>query len=104
YVFVLWGTLWPQRQELFALDGGVGDQFGTSVAISGTNALMGAPDKNASTGAAYAFVVPSEQAELSEAGGAFGDFFGVSVAVSGTTAIVGADGRNGTGAAYVFVR
>jgi hypothetical protein len=51
YVFVRSGTAWSQQAELTAADGASGDSFGTSVAISGTSAMVGAPDKDSSTGA-----------------------------------------------------
>jgi FG-GAP repeat/Phosphoesterase family len=109
YVFVRAGTTWSQQAELGASDAASGDDFGYSVAISGSTALVGNPFSNANTGAAYVFVRSgvswSQQAELTAVGGASGDKFGYSVAISGTTAVVGADaGNSGTGAAYTFVR
>jgi hypothetical protein len=77
-----------------------GDQYGYSVAISGSTAVVGAPG----TGAAYVFVGSgttwSEQAKLTPKHGPAATF-GWSVAISGSTAVVG---QPGTGAAYVFVR
>ena len=109
YVFVRSGSTWSQQAELTASDGTQFDAFGGSVAISGSTAVVGAPDKNSYTGAAYVFVrsgiIWSQQAELAASDGASIDYFGDSVAVSGSTAVVGADGKNSyTGAAYVFVR
>ena len=109
YVFVRSGTAWPLQAELTAPDGSSGDEFGVSVAISGSTALVGAWGKSSSSGAAYVFVRSgttwSQQAELTAIDGSSGDNFGVSVAISGSIAVVGADGRNsGTGAAYVFSR
>jgi hypothetical protein len=108
YVFVRSGTKWPQRAELTAADAAGGDQFGSSVAMSGSTVVVGAPYRNGHTGAAYAFVGSgrtwSQQGELTAADGAFGDFLGWSVAVSGSTAVAGAFGSNSSvGAAYVFV-
>ncbi len=109
YVFVRSGTVWSQQAELTAADGAANDYFGTSVAISGSIVVVGAPSKNSSTGAAYVFVrsgtVWSQQAGLTAADGASGDSFGTSVAISGTTAMVGAPNEDSsTGAAYVFAR
>ncbi len=102
YVFVLSGTAWNQEMELGASDGASNDHFGRSVGISGSTAVAGAPDQNASTGAAYVFALPHQQAELTVANG--GDF-GSSVAISGSTAGVGIPGQDSaTGAAYVYVR
>jgi FG-GAP repeat len=100
---------WSQRAKLAASDGVSGDGFGTSAAISGTIAVLGAPSKDASTGAAYVVERPQktwvQEAELASSGGAPGDRFGAAVAISGPTAIVGADGVNsGTGSASVFAR
>jgi len=55
YVFVRSGTTWTQQAELTASDGTEGDEFGYSVAISGSHAVVGAFSKNSSTGAAYLY-------------------------------------------------
>ena len=112
YVFVRNGTSWIQRAHLFAPDGSTGDVFGSSVALDGNSALVGAFGADAGSGSSYVFVrngaTWTQQAELfaSEAGG---EFFGFSVALSGETALIGAlfddtvRGAN-AGSAYVFVR
>jgi hypothetical protein len=117
YVFVKSGTTWSQQAELTAPNGGKGDAFGWSVAVSGSTAVVGAychPVASAcGAGAAYVFVESGgkwkEQAELTASDGAAGDYFGSSVAVSGSTVVVGAPkhsvGSNSQqGAAYVFVQ
>jgi nucleoside-specific outer membrane channel protein Tsx len=109
YVFAASGPTWSQQAELTASDGVAGDYFGESVAVSGSTALVAAPGKSSSTGAAYVFAASgpnwSQQAELFASDGAPGDSFGNSAAVSGSTAVVGASGKNvATGAAYVFGR
>ena len=117
YVFAQSGTLWTQQAELTASDGATDDDFGVSVALSGTTAIVGAQDHtvgaNAAQGAAYVLVQSgttwTEQQELTASDGASGDEFGHAVALSGTTAIVGAQGHtvgaNGAqGAAYVLVQ
>jgi nucleoside-specific outer membrane channel protein Tsx len=120
YVFVESGGTWIQQAELTASDGVGGDEFGSSVAISGGTIVVGAPlhavgsNQSPGQGAAYVFVENggtwSQQAELTASDGASWDSFGNSVAVSGSTAVVGAvyhkaSGINepGPGAAYVFV-
>jgi hypothetical protein len=59
YVFVQNGTTWSQQAELTASDGAAVDQFGYSVAVSGTTAAVGAVFKNVGSntqqGAAYVF-------------------------------------------------
>lgn len=88
------------------------DGFGSSVALNGDTALVGAPMDDG-TGSAYVFVRDSQgiwiqQAKLTAADAAVGDEFGISVALSGDTAIVGAhmddDAGGDCGSAYVFVR
>jgi hypothetical protein len=110
YVFTRSGRSWSQQAVLTASGGAPGDQFGWSVAVSGSTAVVGAPVTNSQTGAAYVFTEPAggwvnetQQAVLTASDGAEFDEFGDSVAVSGSTAVVGADGKDAdTGAAYVF--
>jgi FG-GAP repeat len=117
YVFTQSGTNWSQQAELTASDGEEYDQLGSSVAVSGSTALVGAPCHPAAggcgPGAAYVFVESggtwSQQAELAASDGADQDQFGWSVALDATTAVVGAtlhtvgSNQNYQGAAYVFV-
>ena len=58
FVFVRSGTTWSQQAELTASDRASGDDFGVSVAVSGSTAAVGAPFKHSNTGAGYAFVMP----------------------------------------------
>lgn len=118
YVFTFNGSTWVQQQELVASDGVTNDEFGTSVALSGNTALVGAADEPLDTfysstypGKAYTFTFSAgtwtQQQVLTASDGVVGDLFGCSVALSGTTALVGAFfkkiGSNSyQGAAYVF--
>ncbi|CAK8722031.1 MAG: FG-GAP repeat-containing protein [Candidatus Electronema aureum] len=92
YVFVRAADgSWSQQAKLTAADGVFRDQFGSSVAVSGDTAVIGA----ANSGSVYVFVRASDgswsqQAKLTAAS--------TSVAVDGDTAVIGA------AAAYVFVR
>ena len=117
YVFTRTGKIWSQQARLAAPDGAAGDGFGTSVALSGDTALIGAPYRTVAgqiaAGAAYVFSGAgtswSQQAELSVPDAAFEDEFGTSVALSGDTALVGAPnktvaGRYQAGAVYMFTR
>jgi hypothetical protein len=114
YVFVRNGTTWSQQQKLLASDVGQDDGFGTSVAVSGNIAVIGAPFMTKQNlGAAYVFVQNgttwSQQQELTASDGANGDHFGISVAVSGNTALIGAylktvGSNQSQGAAYVFLQ
>ncbi|MBD2701941.1 FG-GAP repeat protein [Spirosoma sp. BT702] len=100
-----------------AADGATNDQFGTSVAISGDYAIIGANGKTIggklSQGAAYIFVRSgnswNQLQQLTANDGAASDLFGRSVAISGDYAIVGAhfktiNSSTSQGAAYVFLR
>jgi hypothetical protein len=100
-----------QIAKLLPSDGSAGDEFGFSVSISGTTAIVGASkdaDNGPFSGSAYLFdtVTGLQLAKLLPGDGATSDQFGLSVAISGTTAIVGAQGDddNGTqsGSAYLF--
>ncbi|HEX3482876.1 MAG TPA: hypothetical protein VHT91_48035 [Kofleriaceae bacterium] len=113
YVFVRSGATWSLQAELTVADGAADDQLGTSVALAGDTAVIGAVNAGpAHAGAAYVFVRSgttwTEQAQLTTADGAALDHFGASIAVSGDTAVVGASGNDAVGqdagAAYVFVR
>ena len=118
YVFMQSGSTWSQQAELTASDGAARDNFGISVAVNGSTAVVAALNhaggSNASHGAAYVFVQSAttwgQEAELTSSGGATGDNFGRSVAVSGGVVVVGSPGPKFTpsstyaGAAYVFVQ
>jgi hypothetical protein len=106
YVFTRSGSTWTQQAKLTASGGIAGDEFGYSVALSGSTAVVGAINNNAGTGAAYVFTRSgstwTQQAKLTASDGAASDFFGYSVAIVTTTAVVGAPDNLGTGAAYIF--
>lgn len=109
--YVFDSTTGDQLWKLLPDDGESGDSFGAAVDLSGTTALVGAPQEDElglSAGAAYLFdvttgtqlrkLVPDDGAEFAQ--------FGQSVAIEGSNALVGSrlDGASplGTGAAYVF--
>ncbi len=114
-----WSVSPVEETKLFAADGGEGDQFGYSVALSGDTALIGVrfDDDDANgleSGSAYVFTRSgttwSQQARLTAADGSDRDWFGVRVAIEGDTAVVPADADdsdvNGvdSGSVYVFTR
>ena len=108
YVFTKTSIGWKQAAELKSSDTVVGDEFGFSVAISGTTAFVGAL-VHAGGGRAYVFTkrvaVWKQTAELKGSDTVAGDWFGISVAISGTTVLVGADGHAFVaGRAYVFTK
>ncbi len=111
--------MWTLQQRLAASDGASFDYFGSSVAVSGDTAVVGAPRDDCPSfprddcGSAYVFVRSgnswTEQAKLTASDRTANDRFGQSVSVSGDTAVVGAPfddcaAGGGCGSAYVFVR
>ncbi|MFI5300704.1 MAG: hypothetical protein ACHREM_21690 [Polyangiales bacterium] len=106
YIFVLSGATWNQQQVLAASDGAAAEYFGSSVAIAGTTAVIGAPGGNV----AYVFVQTgstwSQQPDLRPSDSTT-KAFGSSVAIHGTTVLVGAGGTlslTGTDTAYLFTQ
>ena len=87
YVFATTGSGWKQMAELQGPDTVAGDQFGSSVSVSGTTAVVGAGGHADHAGRAYVFAkTPSgwkQTAELKGSDTVAGDYFGWSVAISG---------------------
>jgi len=107
FVFVKPSSGWANMTEsakLVPSDGADGDEFGTSVAISGNNIAVGAPDHPSSTrvGKGYFFTRPPVtgwSGTLTEfgslgSGGANGATFGSSIAINGQYVLVGSPGEN----------
>jgi hypothetical protein len=99
-----------QVQKLVASDMQQSDRFGTSGAIDGDWAAVGAPD-NQGSGSVYVYqrVGSSwlEKQKLQANDAAIGDVFGSSVALAGSTLVIGTpnsspSGILAAGAAYVF--
>jgi hypothetical protein len=111
FVFAKTGTSWAQQQILQASDGVALDRLGSSVSVSGTVALVGAPNKNGG-GAAYVYLLSGSSwfqfDKLSASDAMASDLFGGAVAVSGYLGIVGARGDDdvllgpNVGSVYVF--
>ena len=109
---------WGEVTKLIASDAEAGDYFGTSVAVDGDIAIVGARFESAGgfqAGAAYVFQRDQgganawgEVRKLIASDAQATDWFGATVAVSGDTAVVGAyledSGGDFAGAAYVFQR
>jgi len=105
YVFAKTGTAWTQVAELPGSGAAPGAGFGTSVAISGTTAVVG--DDGVGPVAVFTKTTTGwrETAELLGSDTVPGEGFGTSVAISGSTAVIGADGAvDSAGRAYVFTR
>ena len=113
YVFAMNAGSWSQQAELIAGDGQAEDGFGTSVALSGSNLVIGSPNATTTTaieaGAAYVYAQSGSQwsavTKLSALDGQFGDQFGYSVGISGGEIAVGAPNNSyDAGAIYTFLQ
>src|SRR5690606_22511648 len=97
YVFTRTDAGWTETQKLTSSDAAGLDNFGWSVAISGTTALIGAPyadiDGASDQGAAYVFTniegTWTETGKLVASDGTTMDNFGRAVAIEGATLLVG---------------
>jgi LPXTG-site transpeptidase (sortase) family protein len=98
YIFIRNQGTWKQQAKLTTARPKMWDYFGTSVAIYGHRAVIGATQANLmgelGTGAAYVFVRNGKswnlEATLSPDDGRPGDFFGHSVGIFDDTIVVGA--------------
>jgi len=114
-----WNGELNANAKLSAGDPGLYDYFGASVAISGNTVVVGAKDKDCTSGyycgAAYVFEKTTgswaghftESAKLTASDEMPYDYFGNSVAISKNTVVIGAYKKdciagNDCGAAYVF--
>lgn len=114
FVFTRTGTSWTRQAKLVAEDAAADDRFGTSVSLSGSTALIGAPRDDiggvSNVGSAYVFVRSgttwSQQTKLAANDLNEQSGFGNSVSLSGNTALVAAEWNNSLtpGGAYIFAR
>jgi hypothetical protein len=98
----------PQLAELTDNPQTQFEELGTSVAISGDVAVVGANNESTLTGAAYVFVEPAtgwanmtQTATLTASDGVAGDGFGQAVAISGDTIVVAAQNLS---TVYLYVK
>ncbi len=112
YVFTRAGSVWAQQTELLPSDPSSFKYFGYSVALSGTNAVIGAAKDDTAAGldagSVYVFsgsgAAWTEQEKVLASDAAAYDNFGWDVALSGNTALVGSVADElGTGSAYVLL-
>ncbi len=110
YVYVRAAGRWELQASLTDPGDVMGDDFGLSVAMSGSTAVIGAPGAHDQAGAAYVYRRSGThwqlQTSLADPAGTSSDAFG-SVAISGPIILIGAPGtaagkKAGTGAAYVY--
>ncbi len=108
YIFEYIGEEWVETAKLIPSDGAAFDEFGTSVDISGSTAIVGSPEHGTNLGAAYIFeYIDTSWVEVQKLLPSHGsDLFGNSVAIDGNIAVVGDLGGDGmltsTGCAYVY--
>jgi len=111
YVFNRVEGGWVETQKLTASDGEAGDNFGWTVAVSGSTIVVGAWHDdiggNPDQGSVYVFNLQDgawvETQKLIGSSGAANDLFSFSLAFSGSTIVVGSLGDNSArGAVYVF--
>ena len=104
-------SIWTEQAKLSALGGATLNNFGESVAISGTTIVVGADEaERDGRGSAYVFSLKdsawTQQMVLMASDGGARHFFGYNVAVSRDTVGVGADGDDetgdGSGSAYLY--
>jgi Concanavalin A-like lectin/glucanases superfamily/FG-GAP repeat len=113
YAYVRTGAIWTEEAKLLPLDTAAGDSFGSSVAMKGAVAVIGAPlDDDLGLDSGSASVVSrsgtmwGQWVKLTAFDGSAGDRFGLDVALDGVSLVVGApsDSPAGveSGSAYVF--
>ena len=98
----------PREPQLAELKGSGGNQFGSSVAMSGMTAVVGVWRQDNWAGRACVFTETAtgwkQTAELKGSDTVKDHSFGFSVAISGMTAVVGAPDKTDGGRAYVFTK
>ena len=98
YVFKRSASTWAQEAYLKEGTTVAGDQFGTSVSISGETAVVGAPFETSNTGSAYVFARStatwSQEAYLKSPNADTNDKFGTSVSVRSNLILIGSPGES----------
>lgn len=114
YAYKWNGTTWNFVQKIVANSRQAAARFGASLALSSTNAYIGAPNQDNARGAVHRFTRSGDvwSYSSSAAGEADGDTFGTSLAATDTSVIVGAPfhqtdasgllSLSEAGAAYVY--
>jgi len=110
YAFEYDGANWVDAGRVSASDAAAGDEFGSTLAIDGTRAVVGAigdDEAEADVGAAYVIEWTGsaweETAKLLAPDGAYFDSLGHSVAIEGSLVLASTENANlSDGAAYVF--
>ncbi|MCH8251905.1 MAG: hypothetical protein IID36_05575 [Planctomycetes bacterium] len=114
YVYRFNGDEWIEEQKLVGSGGTIGQEFGTSVAMTGDTIVVGAwldDETGPNAGAGYWFLFDGSEwhttAKLVSSDAASSDYLGWSVAFDGEYTVLGALGDDkpgiNAGAAYLFV-
>ncbi|MCW9706553.1 choice-of-anchor B family protein [Fodinibius salsisoli] len=99
---------WSQQVQLSAVDGQVGDSFGSALSASGNRLLVGAPEKNNERGGVYLFEQSGDGSWTQTIAMALSDTskrgsFGSSVVLHENLAFIGAPNeQDDVGAVYVY--
>jgi MYXO-CTERM domain-containing protein len=113
YPLVIDPLIWSGEQKFTGAVAAYNDELGTSIALDGTTAIVGAPQHNGTDTASGNVRVFDKvggqwvhQQELFWATGGNSDHFGISVDIDGDTLIVGEEqgGTSAEGAAHVYLR
>ncbi|WP_167527983.1 Ig-like domain-containing protein [Desulfosarcina alkanivorans] len=109
YVFRHDGSTWAHQAKLIAGDGGAYDHFGTCLSLDGDTLVVGAPDHNGGSGAAYVYTIQgntwSETIKLAAGEDVLEGHFGTSVSTIGDLLAVGSPSvDNLKGAVFIFRR
>lgn len=116
YVYQRVGGTWTKIVKLFPTGGDDGDEFGTTVSISGDRMLIGAPRDRVNgidSGAVHFFARDAQQmwspdGTVRPPVGSAGFLFGSAIDLDGTVAVIGAHADNTqdveAGAAHIFNR
>jgi len=107
YVFQRSGSTWTPQAKLVASDGATQDFFGSSVALRGDVAAIGAYGTNVFAGSAYLFARTvshwNQLFELTASDGTASEYFGAAIAVTSDTLAAGALHDEPEGSVYVYV-
>jgi hypothetical protein len=106
------GSVWSEQALIQPQESADGDYFGSSLAISATTLVVGAPSANVqieqAAGVAYVFEnvggTWQQQARLEAPAPLQQSRFGTAVAISGDTVVIGDGSTASTHAVYVYVR
>jgi hypothetical protein len=103
FVFSKYGTRWRQTAELRGRDTSPEDFFGTSVSVSGSEIVVGAPQHEGGRAYIFTFIAGRwhQSEELKTRDNTHHDRFGSSVSLSGSQVVIGAP-QHVSGRAYVF--